>query len=127
MDNHYEDCEEEGLVFGRDVVWVRNRSGGEDHCGEGIVNTRSTSNLDHPIRPARNPSSEGAPSWWRQYGGSIVKSTAKHAKSVICHFQPPRKGTYLVGILLHNSAIPIATHWTVKIGISNCSTKFKKN
>ena len=65
MDDHHEDGEEESLVIGRDVVRVRNRSGGEDHGGERIVDTRSASNLDHPIRPAREPSSEGAPSWWR--------------------------------------------------------------
>lgn len=59
MDDHDESREQEDLVGFRDIIWVDNGCGSENHGGESIVDRRSAGDLAEPIRPASNPGSFG--------------------------------------------------------------------
>lgn len=62
VDQHHEDGEEVGVPILWRIARMRDRSSGENHSTERIINGRRTSNLHHPIRPASYPCGEGSPS-----------------------------------------------------------------
>lgn len=49
MDDHDEDCEEEGLVIGRDVVRVANAAAGENHGCGAVVDGGCGGDLADPV------------------------------------------------------------------------------